>query len=92
MANKLTKENLVEEMLIKLQVFNNEGVALSGESVHDEVLSPDDGFESSPSSKKLYYGAMQWTIWANKGTKVKWPNNWITYTVNDLADFIMSKQ
>lgn len=87
MANKLTKANLVEEMLIKLEAFNKKNLVLDGETVHSDLLSNE-----SVSKRRLYIGAMRWTIWANGGKDVKFPANWLTLSVNDLAEYIMTKQ
>lgn len=90
MANKLTKANLVEEILIKLEGYNKRRVILDGETVLGDVLSND--FPGVPPIKNLFKGAMKWTIASNGGKIPKFPSNWTTYTVNDFAEFIMSNQ
>lgn len=92
MANKVTLEPLMENMRVKLQAFNNENVEITNETIHSAVLADNDGFKPSLSSKKLYYGAILWTIWANGGKNVKWPTNWMGLSVQELAEFIISKQ
>lgn len=92
MANKITLESLVENMKVKLQAFNNEKVDISEETIHNEILATDDGFKPSQSSSKLYKGAIMWTIWANEGKNVTWPSDWMDQSVQQLAEFLMSKQ
>lgn len=92
MENKITLEPLMENMRVKLQAFNNEGLEITNETIHNAILAPDDGFKVSQSSQKLYYGAILWTIWANGGTNTKWPPNWMDISVQELAEFIISKQ
>lgn len=90
--NKITKENITANMLVKMEAFNDESVALTGSTIHSEVLSTNDGFKGVASSAPLYKGAIDWTIWANGGTKVKWPGDWLDKSVDEMADFIISKQ
>lgn len=92
-TNQLTLDGLktaMKEDLLK--PFNNEGVEISDSTIHEEVLSDSDGAAPSVSSKKLYIGALKWTIWANGGKQVKFPSNWMEKTVAELAEFIISKQ
>jgi hypothetical protein len=92
MANNVTLEPLMENMRVKLQAFNNEGVEITNETIHNSVLADDDGFRPSQSSSKLYKGAILWTIWANGGKNAKWPTNWMEQSVQELAENLMSKQ
>lgn len=92
MENKITLEALMENMRVKLQAFNNEGVEISDQTIHSEVLSVEDGFKPSQSSSKLYKGAILWTIWANGGKNATWPSDWMSQSVQQLAEFIISKQ
>lgn len=92
MENIVTLEALVENMKVKLQAFNNEGVEITNETIHSTVLSNDDGPKISMASSKLYRGAIMWTIWANGGKNVKWPTEWMDESVQELAEYIMSKQ
>lgn len=92
MENNVTLGSLIENMKVKLQAFNNEGVDITSDTIHNVVLSETDGFKPSQSSAKLYKGAILWTIWANGGKNVKWPANWLEQSVTELAEFLMSKQ
>jgi len=88
----ITKEALEENMRVKLQAFNNERVEITNDTIHSEVLSDSDGFKPSLSSSKLYKGGILWTVWANGGKNSTWPKDWISLSVSQLADFIISKQ
>lgn len=90
--NKLTLDAVKANMIELLKTFNNEGVELNDETIHDAVLDADDGFISTQSSQRLYSGGLQWIIWRNGGRKVKFPADWMQQSVAQLAEFIMSKQ
>lgn len=92
MANNITLEPLMENMRVKLQAFNNEELEITNETIHNTILAEDDGFKPTQSSSKLYKGAIMWTIWANGGKNVKWPSNWMDQSVQELAEFLISKQ
>lgn len=92
MENKVTLDALIENMKVKLQAFNNEGVEITNETIHNTVLSNDDGPKVSMASAKLYRGAIMWTIWANGGKNAKWPSEWMGQSVQELAEFLISKQ
>lgn len=92
MANNITLEPLMENMRVKLQAFNNEKLEITNETIHSAILAEDDGFKPSQSSSKLYKGAIMWTIWANGGKNTKWPIEWMGQSVQELAEFLMSKQ
>lgn len=93
MANKLTLDALKQVMKeALLPPFNNEGVEINDDTIHDAILDADDGFTPNQSSQKLYSGGLQWVIWRNGGRKVKFPADWMQQSVSQLAEFIMSKQ
>lgn len=90
--NKINIDNLTENMRVKLGAFNNEGVGISNDTKHEEVLSKTDGFKGVGDSATLYKGGIQWILWANGGTKSAWPAKWLDLSVKELADLIISKQ
>lgn len=92
MENKINIDNLTDNMRRKLEAFNNEGVVVTNDTKHSEVLSKTDGFKDVGDSATLYKGAILWTIWANGGTKSGWPAKWLDLSVKELADIIISKQ
>jgi hypothetical protein len=92
MANKLTQQALVENMIKLMEVFNDEKVEISEETIHDDVLAPDDFQPKIRSSMNLYRFGLQWIIKRNKGTVPRFPSGWLGISVKALAEFIMSKQ
>lgn len=88
---EITHQALVDNMLELLKTFNDEGVELNPQTVHNEVLAADDGATASTSSIKLYSGAVQWIIWRNSGKKVKLPGGWVNNTVDELAESLILK-
>lgn len=90
--NKITLENLMDNMRVKLQSFNNEKLDISNETIHSDILDDNDGFRPSQSSMQLYKGAILWTVRMNGGTKFKFPKGWVGMTVRELAEFIISTQ
>lgn len=92
MENKITLEALIENMKVKLQAFNNEGLEITNETFHKAIVSNDDGPKVSMASAKLYRGAIMWTIWRNGGKNTKWPSEWMDETVQELAEYLISKQ
>lgn len=91
MANKITLEALQENMRVKLQAFNKNKVEITNDTVHKSVLDEGDAKKASR-HKKLYEGAIRWTVWENEGKDSKWPSGWLDMSVTELAEFIMSKQ
>jgi hypothetical protein len=96
MANKLfvsskglTKNQLMTVMKYHLSSFNDEGVDISNSTIHNEVLSADDGATASTSSKNMYKGLIRWTVDANGHEDKTWPNKWMELTVDELATAII---
>lgn len=92
MENIINIDNLTDNMRRLLEPFNNEGVPITNETKHSEVLSKTDGFKGVGDSATLYKGGIQWILWANGGTKSAWPAKWLDLSVKELADLIISKQ
>lgn len=90
--NRLNFDNLTANMHVKLQGFNNEDVVISNETIHSAVVSKTDGFKGYADSATLYKLGVNWTIWAADGNKVAWPTDWLSLSVKDLAEYIISKQ
>jgi hypothetical protein len=89
MANNVTLEPLMENMRKLLLVFNNEKLEITNDTIHNTILSDDDG---SPPSKQQYRGAIKCILVRNGGVNVKFPTDWLAMSVQGLAEFIMSKQ
>jgi hypothetical protein len=84
----MTLDQLKTVMKFQLTNFNDEGVTINDDTVHDEVLDDDDGF-GNMNSKNLYKNAMKFTL-AKKGHGIKkWPKTWMDMSVNELAPEII---
>lgn len=83
-TNEISKETMVEIMLYELAGFNDEGVELSDSTIHNEVLSDSDGIGSA-TSKNIYRASIRWVLANNGYEDAKWPSEWMTITVDDLA-------
>jgi hypothetical protein len=88
-ANGLTKSQLIAVMKYHLSSFNDEGVEISNSTLHNQVLSADDGATASTSSKNIYKGLIRWTVDANGHEDKPWPNKWMELTVDELATAII---
>lgn len=85
----ITKTQLVTIMCYHLSSFNDEGVEISNVTIHNAVLSEDDGLTSSTCSKNIYKGLIRWTISANGQVDKPWPNKWVDLSVDELASKIL---
>ena len=85
----MTIDQLKEVMKFQLSNFNNEGVEITDETVHDKVLDEDDGF-GNMNSKSIYKDAIKFTL-AKQGHGLKsWPSDWMDMSVKDLAEKLIS--
>lgn len=80
----MTLDQLKEVMKFQLNNFNDEGVEISNQTVHNEVLDEDDGF-GHINSEKMYQDVMKFTLIKQGHALKKWPNDWTELTVNELA-------
>lgn len=90
--NNVTLEPLMDNMREVLQVYNNEKVEITNETIHNTVLADDDGFRTAPSSMSQYRNYVRWIVWVNGGKDYRNPAGWMDMSVRQLAEFIMSKQ
>lgn len=81
---KLTSQTLRKIMRYQLAAFNDEGETLSDDTVHDTVLSADDGVGAA-NSKNIYRASIRWVLAQNGFPNAKWPQDWMSWTVTDLA-------
>jgi hypothetical protein len=88
-SNGLTKNQLMAVMKYHLSSFNDEGVEISNSTVHNKVLSDDDGATASTSSKNIYKGLIRWTVDANGHEDKPWPGKWMELSVDELATAII---
>lgn len=91
MANKITLEALQENMRVKLQAFNKNKAEITNDTIHKEIINHGNS-KKEALYKKLYEGAIRWTVYENEGKDTKWPSNWMDLSVTELAEFIISKQ
>ncbi len=81
----MTRSQLRAVMRFHLKNFNDEGVAITNDTVHSEVLAEDDGFGAA-NSKAIYKAAIRWTL-SNQGhADRRWPANWMDLAVTELAN------
>ncbi len=84
----MTIEQLRAVMKFQLDNFNDEGVSISDETIHKDVLSEDDGF-AHVNSVQIYKDVIRFTL-MKQGHKLKsWPNNWLSLSVSDLSNQII---
>lgn len=77
-------QQLQDVMRYQLGNFNDEGVEITDDTVHSEVLSMTDGFEGDHSAT-VYPKLVKWTL-HNNGDQVKeWPADWLNQSVKQLA-------
>jgi hypothetical protein len=87
----MTQAQLIEIMLYQLAAFNDEGVDLVQETKHSAVLSDADGIGAA-TSKRLYKGAIRWTLNRAGIPPVAWPDNWMEWTVERLSSKLLNLQ
>ncbi|MCI0697314.1 hypothetical protein L0337_35580 [candidate division KSB1 bacterium] len=80
----MTVDQLKRVMKFHLKNFNDENVAINDDTIHNQVLSEDDGFGSA-NSKQLYKGVIRWTLSSNGHQDKTWPSNWMELSVKELA-------
>lgn len=86
----MTLAQLKEVMKFQLSNFNDEGEEISSSTIHNQVLSEDDGF-GNMNSKHLYKDAIRFTL-VKQGHGLKsWPSNWMDISVDDLASKILEE-
>lgn len=84
----MTIDQLKNVMKFQLKNFNNEGVEINDDTVHNTVLSDDDGFGNA-NSKEIYNSFIRWTLLKNNHTDKPWPGDWFTNSVSYLAERII---
>jgi len=86
---KIPLKTMIKIMLYELAAFNDEGVDLTEETIHNEVLSDNDGFGSA-TSKNIYRSSIRWVLAKNGYQDVSWPQDWMDWNVNDLAEKLLN--
>ena len=85
----MTTAQLCSVMRYQLKHFNDENVAISDATVHDEVLADDDGFGAA-NSKAVYKAAIRWTLANNGASDPDWPKSWMQMRVDTLAGKLLA--
>ena len=81
---------LMNVMKYQLKHFNDEGVVIDNDTIHDTVLSDNDGFSTQTASKSVYKGVIRWTLAKAKQDDRDWPADWMSMSVADLAAELLS--
>jgi hypothetical protein len=81
-------DQLKEVMKYHLANFNDEGVEISDFTIHNTVLSPDDGYGNA-NSKYIYRALIRWTMKKNGHGDKAWPDDWFENDVAYLASNIL---
>lgn len=84
----MTQVQLQNVMKYHLSNFNNEGVEINDQTVHNTVLSANDGFGSA-NSKYIYRAVIRWTMKRNGHIDKPWPTDWFDNNVVYLASKII---
>lgn len=81
-------EQLKTVMKYHLGSFNDEGIEISDDTIHNTVLSADDGYGNA-NSKYIYRAAIRWTMKKNGQEDKPWPADWFDNSVVYLASKIL---
>ena len=80
----MTLKQLKEVMLFHLKNFTSDPSVVNKDTIHDTVLSEEDG-SGTANSKRLYKGFVRFTIIREGHNDKPWPVNWMTCSINELA-------
>jgi len=80
----MTRIQLKNIMKFHLENFNDEGVEIKDSTIHNKVLSSDDGYGAA-NSKRIYRSVMRWTLRKNGVEDIPWPSDWFTKDVEYLS-------
>lgn len=84
----MTQQQLKEVMKFHLKNFNDEGVKIDDNTIHNTVLSESDGYGNS-NSKNIYRAAIRWTMKKNGQKDIPWPKDWFNKSVDYLSSKIL---
>jgi hypothetical protein len=84
----MTQNQLQEVMKFHLINFNDEGVAINDDTIHNTVLSDSDGYGAA-NSKTIYRAVIRWTMKRNGHIDKPWPSDWFSSSVKTLASKIL---
>ncbi len=84
----ITIDQLRQIMKFQLGNFNDEGVNINDDTIHDTVLSTDDGF-AHVNSVEMYKNVIQFTLIKQGNGLKNWPDYWLSLSVADLSNQII---
>lgn len=84
----MTRDQLIDVMIYQLEAFNTTAGAVTKDTVHADILSDDGPGNATP--KRIYKSFIRATFALNQAGDPAWPADWMTYTVEDLADELLS--
>ena len=80
----MTIQRLETVMIGALKLFNRTEPTVNRDTVHNSVLHTDDGTGTATSSR-LYKGIIRNVLVTEGHEDKKWPNDWMTMNIKDLA-------
>ena len=86
--NIMNIEQLKKVMKYHLANFNDEGVEINDNTIHNTVLSATDGYGNA-NSKYIYRAVIRWTLKKNGHEDKPWPSDWFVKSVAYLAGKII---
>ncbi len=86
---KLTKTDVARIMRALLKNFATKKIAISNDTLLSNVLGKGDGHAMDSSSDNLFKSLTKWSIARNGGDNRRWPNDWLYFRVDQLAEYLM---
>ena len=84
----MTIEQLQALMIFHLNSFNDEGIEINNNTIHNLVLSDSDGYGNA-TSKKIYKLVIRRGLVSQNHDDKPWPVNWMDLSVNELASRLL---
>ncbi len=84
-------ETLKQVMKFHLRNFNLEQMAVTDQTVHDSILSNNDGLGGA-SSQQIYRSMIHWTLLQKNCKAVQWPVDWMNWSVTQLAEKLVGHE
>jgi|GEM_PF-1094268 hypothetical protein len=78
-------ETLKQVMKFHLRNFNLQQLAVTDDTVHNAILSNNDGMGGA-SSQQIYRSLIHWTLLQKDCDSVQWPVDWMSWSVDLLAE------
>jgi hypothetical protein len=84
----MTVDQLKSVMKFHLKNFSKKNVPISDDTVHNQVLSENDGYGTA-NSKNIYKALIRHTLRQYQHEDKRWPDDWMDLTVGDLASRLL---